>query len=132
MRLICRLRQPQNSAEIEISAASRRNATVGQALMPWNRNIGSPRPLSVKSRRTWYAHNNARINTTSGTRMYHPEASNKPAMPAAPRPGRKDTGVVRRISSAQIIPNRISTKVIHMNSTRQYRIPTSADRADAA
>ncbi|MNF18441.1 hypothetical protein D3C80_2225260 [compost metagenome] len=51
LRLVRRLRQPQNSAEIEISAASRRNATVGQALMPWNRNIGSPSPSAVKLRR---------------------------------------------------------------------------------
>ncbi|MNC83209.1 hypothetical protein D3C81_1402040 [compost metagenome] len=48
LRLMRRLRQPQNNAEMEINPASRRSATVGQALMPWNRNIGSPSPSSVR------------------------------------------------------------------------------------
>ncbi|MNO89793.1 hypothetical protein D3C76_812870 [compost metagenome] len=114
------LRHPQVNAESEISTASRRNATVGQALMPSSKNIGSPRPLSVKVLRIWYASINARMNTTSGTTKYHAQASYEPGVTLDVASwASANRRVERRSRFDDRMPSSTSTKVNHRNSACQ-------------
>ncbi|MNE04548.1 hypothetical protein D3C81_1402050 [compost metagenome] len=68
------------------------------------------------------------MKNTNGTTMYHAEESNRPLLPAETCLAAEGLCGVRRMSSVQMTPNSTRTKVIHMNSTRQYRVPSRTVR----
>ncbi|MNG06971.1 hypothetical protein D3C84_902520 [compost metagenome] len=103
---------------------------VGQALMPSNRNIGSPSPLSVKVLRIWYASIRARMNMTSGTTMYQARALYK-SVPVVVVVAWVNASCLaeRRVRFDETIPSRISTKVNQRNSACQNRVAMKAQTA---
>ncbi|MNO05574.1 hypothetical protein D3C81_2270210 [compost metagenome] len=76
--------------------------------------------MSVKVLRIWYASINARMNTTSGTTMYHAQASDEPEVKLAVASwASASRRVERRSRFEDRMPSSTSTKVNHRNSACQ-------------